>query len=81
MEINQFSKATGSWVLKNKYAKSTNTWKYKKMEKVKQLCTGKITDKITWVPQCDEVEVPDCIAPIPKSSIEEMRKQIFFRFS
>jgi len=58
----QFSKATGSWVLKNKYAKSTNMWKYDIMEIVEKFCTNKNIDYIILVPkQAHEVVVPDFI--------------------
>jgi len=78
----QFSKATGSWVLKNKYAKSTNIWKYDIMEKVEKFCTNKNTNDINSIPKlAHEVVVPDRIAQIPKPAIEELKKNKFSRFS
>jgi len=71
----QFSKATGSWVLKNKYAKSTNIWKYDIMEKVEKFCTTKNTNDINSIPKlAHEVVVPDRIAQIPKPAIKELKK-------
>lgn len=78
----QFSKATGSWVLKNKYAKSSNRWKYDIMEKVEKFCTNKNTNDINSIPKpVHEVVVPDRIAQIPKPRIEELKKNKFSRFS
>lgn len=78
----QFSKATGSWVLKNKYAKSTNLWKYDIMEIVEKFCTNKNTNDINSIPKpANEVVVPDQIALFPKPSTEELKKNKFSRFS
>jgi hypothetical protein len=69
-----FSKSSGAWVVKNKFQRSNEEWKFNLIQIIK---TKWMEDTIPCQ-QPPDFLVSKNIAPLPRPSTEDMKKKIFF---
>ncbi|KAJ8884089.1 hypothetical protein PR048_015946 [Dryococelus australis] len=77
--MSQYSKSSGDWVLKNKYALSSDGWK----EAIMKLILAYLRDQD--LPEEEpgkaiDLLLPKNIAPVPRPSIDALKKKHFSRF-
>jgi hypothetical protein len=76
-DVAQYSKASKSWILKSRKEEKSGLWRDDLMSAVYDTV---VSETIHAVPLHIDLPVPENIAPVPRPSMEELRRRKFSRF-
>lgn len=75
----RFSKSHKKWVYAYVYQSKDNEWRKELVDNIEKVATALL--KQENIPDFDNTDIPDNIAPMPKPALEEVKNSHFSRFN